>query len=760
MTESVERHGCNGSSTSPLWQLLLLVDNDDANKDDCWFLNPSSSKVATPMFTDKQRLPSTLLPYFEDLNNYQVIRETYDTIISNILCEEQNATFAEIRAILRFIRLIATHSVQQQDGKEIYHMCISTLSKLTNHIIHNTTATSAILKYYIFYLHPIVLLGGKSFLLSPLWKGICDLLEIPMTSITEIVLPPLSEYFEKGHRALTQSLQNQTLKAVQNHIKLVSFFISRFTFIVSKEETIFENPQKPVRDILLALCHWKGIIYQQRKILTTSQNLLLLEALEVLGPKIDACLKEIVEISKINCPCFYPQPITIIMEPFTAASSSITKMESTSIGIILCLHLFRHQIVELPFYKIVHAEGSSGRQHIQDVQTDLQWMMQFCSTLLSSVTPFLFGTVMEEIDHNVSSTSQMWEFIVELLLLCMRKLSSSKDIKQMPFLFAKWCENSATLSLRNPLTRELTIHAISQHVVMLFNEDPSSSKALYLVYFFSKLIFSSSSRLQHVENLVEILIRILHYGAAGHNLTWLASTQYCICHVYLSSIHQQKQQSDANKGLIIFPLLECLPPSLFFPREKTKHDDSNILLPLKSYFLSDNKENFHYCQKKHTSSTTAAKNFDATNIPYGITVLIATLRSCHAGRDGQHKINEIQSKFQDYTGESLSSIVTLFLRSNTQACNVAVLATLLRFFSLVVKYQCLETPPFLPLIQWLEEVVTNNDTFTQGEAILQLEVLSILREIGTWIPLACEKSLLKVCACIKFIFFCSNHVIC
>jgi hypothetical protein len=730
--------------------MLLLTDNDPADKQDCWFSNPCiSSSSVNALFTNKQQVPSTLLSYFENINNHDVIRDTQQTIFTAILGEDQKTSVAEIRAVLRFIRLVATHSVQSKDGKEMHTICTSTLSRLTSHIINNITATSDAVRYYIFYLHPIVLHGGKSFLLSPLWKGICDLLEHPLIPVDDVVLPPLAEYFKKGHQALTQSIQNQNVKAVQNHIKLISFFIARFTFIAKKLESNFENPQQSIRYILLSLCQWKGIIYQQRKILPSSQNLSLFEALEVLDPKIDTCFEEVVLIAKSNITCFYPKPITIIMETFSANySDNITCMESASIGIIQCLYHVGQQMIELPLHSVEKMKGNFTYKNKQVDQTDLQWITQVCSTLLSHVTPFLLSTVISEAMSigNISSDSQVWKVIIDIVLLYMRKISSVGNMKQISFLFAKWCEPSATPSIRNALTREVTIHSISQHITTLLNQDPSSSKALYLLYFFSKLIFSSLPRLQHIENLVEILIRVQHNGASMGNTTWLTSVQYCIWHVYLGSKTFLRQHVDIREVIIIFPLLECLPPYLFPCKvSKQRGQIGDILLPLKPFFALDDKENVRFGQKNPNSTTVA--DIDSTCIPYGITLLNSTLRSCHAAESNGHlkQTNEVPFKFEEYTGESLISIVTLLLKGKSQAFPIAVIAALLRFFSLIVMYQCMGTSLLSPLIQWLEEVVGSFDAYTKGEKVLvQIEALPILREIGKWIPLSFDQNLLKV----------------
>lgn len=749
MPESEERNESTGSNTALLWHMLLLTDNDPEEKQDCWFSNPcTSTSSGNALFTNKQQVPSTLLSYFEDVNNHDVIRDTQQTIITAILGQDKKPSVAEIRAILRFIRLVATHSVQNKDGKEMHTICTSTLSRLTSHIINNITSTSEVVRYYIFYLHPIVLHGGKSFLLSPLWKGICDLLEHPLIPVDDVVLPPLAEYFMKGHQALTQSIQNQNVIAVQNHIKLISFFIARFTFIAKKVESTFENPQKSIRYILLSLCQWKGIIYQQRKILPSSQNLSLFEALEVLGPKIDSCFEEVVLISKSNKTCFYHKPITIIMEAFSANNSDNARMESASIGIIQCLYHVGQQMIELPLHSDEKMKGNSTYKNKQVYHTDLQWITQVCSTLLSHVTPFLLSTVMSEAMNidNISSDSQVWQVIIDVVLLYMCKISSVGNMKQISFLFAKWCEPYATPSIRNALTREVTIHSISQHVTSLLNRDPSSSKALYVVYFFSKLIFSSLPRLQHIENLVEILIRVQHNGASMKKTTWLTSVQYCIWHAYLGSKTFLRQHFDIHEDMIIFPLLECLPP-YFFPCKVSKQRGhiGDIISPLKPFFSLDDKENIRFGQKNPNSTTVVAN--DSTCIPYGIALLNATLRSCHSAvRDGHlTQTNEIPFKFQECTGESLTSIVTLFLKGKSQAFPVVVIAALLRFFSLIVMYQCIGTSLLSPLIQWLEEVVGSFDAYTKGEkALIQIEALGILREMGKWIPVSFDQSLLKV----------------
>jgi hypothetical protein len=107
--------------------------------------------------------------------------------------------------------------------------------------------------------------------------------------------------------------------------------------------------------------------------------------------------------------------------------------------------------------------------------------------------------------------------------------------------------------------------------------------------------------------------------------------------------------------------------------------------------------------------------------------------------------NEVPFKFEEYTGESLISIVTLLLKGKSQAFPIAVIAALLRFFSLIVMYQCMGTSLLSPLIQWLEEVVGSFDAYTKGEKVLvQIEALPILREIGKWIPLSFDQNLLKV----------------
>lgn len=750
MPESEEMKGSNGSNKALLWHMLLLTDNNGfEEKEDCWFSNPSiNASSISALFTNKQRVPTTLLPYFEDVNNHEVIRDTHQTIITTVLDEDQKASVAEIRAILRFIRLVATHSVPNKDGKEIHIICTSTLSRLSSHIISNAIATSEVVRYYIFYLHPIVLQGGKSFLLSPLWKGICDLLELSLIPVDDVVLPPLAEYFRKGHQALTQSIQNQNVKAVQNHVKLISFFIARFTFIAKKVESTFENPQKSIRYILLTLCQWKGIIYQKRKILPSSQNLSVFEALEVLDPKIDSCFEEIVLISKSNITCFFPKPISIIMETFSAYYTDITCIQSACIGIIQYLHRVGQRMFELPLYSVENLKENSTYKTNQVDHTDLQWTTQVCSTLLSHITPFLLSTVMSEsmnIDQ-ISSNSQVWNYITDVVLLFLGKVSSVGNMRQISFLYAKWCEPSATPSIRNALTREVTIHSISQHVTSLLNQDPSSSKALHLVYFFSKLIFSSLPRLQHVENLVEVLIRVQHNGASMGYITWLSSVQYCIWHVYLGSKTFLPNDVDIRKDIISFPMLECLPPYLFSCTESKQHGNvGDIILPLKLFFSLDDKENIRLGQKNPNSTTVAAT--DPTGIPYGITLLNATLRSCHASvRDVPLKqTNEVLSKFQEHTGESLTPFVTLVLKSRSQAFPSAVVAALLRFFSLIVMYQCLGTSLLSPLIQWLEEVVGSFDAYTKGEKVLiQMEVLPILREIGKWIPLSFDQCLLKV----------------
>jgi hypothetical protein len=107
--------------------------------------------------------------------------------------------------------------------------------------------------------------------------------------------------------------------------------------------------------------------------------------------------------------------------------------------------------------------------------------------------------------------------------------------------------------------------------------------------------------------------------------------------------------------------------------------------------------------------------------------------------------NEVLSKFHEHTEESLTPIVTLLLKSRSQAFPSSVVAALLRFFSLIVMYQCLGTSLLSPLIQWLEGVVGSFDAYTKGEKVLiQMEALPILREIGKCIPFSFDQCLLKV----------------
>jgi len=101
----------------------------------------------------------------------------------------------------------------------------------------------------------------------------------------------------------------------------------------------------------------------------------------------------------------------------------------------------------------------------------------------------------------------------------------------------------------------------------------------------------------------------------------------------------------------------------------------------------------------------------------------------------------------------LSTVLAFLINpSRAHQNDACFIVVTLRFLSLAVKYDCMESSLFLPLIRLLEETITKTTTISP---IIQWEASEILREIGKCTPSTCEEAVLKVriLYCFLFIFF-------
>jgi len=488
-------------SAAPASAILSALEKDlDANE--CRSVEACLGHV----FHSKQRPATVVQSLLVDLNP-DAVRAAHGTLLQNYLTENNSTSLVfmkRVAATVWFIQLLLEcRSVQDtrescisdQEANEMALLLLQNLFKTIMEMLQSetmltandaenidvnaflaTTVASFTIGASLKVVSPYV--SSLPFLLSPLWKGICDIASCLTTfpgGLAETTLKALLTYLQEGqsHTMSTleqyiQTRQVSQLQAVQ--VKLLVFFVARCSvvlrvFVASRRQASdnFECCSTVLTDVATILLQLRGLALATRVHLKhkytvlTEQDEAFLNAYQQLELKIEQCL--------------------VNSWPRLSTSSELAVLERHDLNELLRLQPESTQPNKSLQHELIASSFAVGKALV--LQSLLvQTVADFTSlpstlreaqvqSLLLMCQELLFSTLPHCTDVNDSSTlfAKCLDAMASATVLCHAK-GAVEERSHLDRLLIRWL-SPATDSQLHPLTRELLLSLIQLHTLQL-----------------------------------------------------------------------------------------------------------------------------------------------------------------------------------------------------------------------------------------------------------------------------------------------------
>ena len=387
--------------------------------------------------------------------------------------------------------------------------------------------------------------AGFPFLLSPLWKGICDIAgslnNIPY-ELADEALRALVTYLREGESQTMATVEQyiqtrQTGPTIQQQafqVKVLTFLVARSSVLLrshmasrqSSED--FKSSSTAPSDVATILFQLRGLTLAARVQLRkenslstalTEQDESFLQAYKQLEIKVEQCL--------VNC---WLRPSTseasvlerhdlnqlLRLQPESSSANSGLQKNllamSFAVGKALVLHRFLVRTVD---------DVSSGSESLEE--TDTQTLLFICEELLFSTLPLCTA-----VDPSSGLFSRCLDAMTSTTVVCFIKGPAEKR-NQLDRLLIRWLAPSTERQM-HPTTRELLISLVHLHALRLCQFHQSSTRSdsprsvdmnaapeneenctfmKHLMTLLVKVLFDTRTQSAHRRNVASVMIRFL-----------------------------------------------------------------------------------------------------------------------------------------------------------------------------------------------------------------------------------------------------------
>jgi hypothetical protein len=328
-------------------------------------------------------------------------------------------TAGDLQAIFRFlIILITSEPLDSKSAKAIHSTFVNMLQSVCQLVVklktpHSDDTSDFVgnaIAMMLFYVHSLVLHHGRIFLMAPLWRNLCDLLQalhntmpqkLPQYAVTERSqycktlldrsVEALQRYLLEGNDVVQPTLMllsNQTASTDptptqqepqhnSQHIKVVSFLVARFVALVplvhqhyGTQSSLLTRPPStgsPFYGIVQLLMQWRGMLYTyfqegDRNSSGNNNTSPLIKTLASLQKKVEQCFDDtlvVIKSSNDSSATYNSNPSVFLIKSFDEAihqklvdddNSHSSQSNRHNIAVGLTLHLYQtiHLLTGLP----------------------------------------------------------------------------------------------------------------------------------------------------------------------------------------------------------------------------------------------------------------------------------------------------------------------------------------------------------------------------------------------------------------------------
>jgi hypothetical protein len=351
----------------------------------------------------------------------------------------------------------------------------------------------------------------RPILLSPLWKGICDLAgPMPRMSpeLAEETLRALLTYLQEGKRQVSNS-GTVSIQQQEFHIKLLVFLVARLMTLLPLYIRSQPNSSSDLlQDVLLNLCELRGIGMMSNSADSRYRSL---------EGKIDQCV-----VTAVFCAGKTWESRALEALLHTSRGDLSRTALSRSLGKALLLRgVLRHTV---------------PREKLQ--ARDAEMVLSICEDLVFVTLPLCRIHGGESV---LQTRSSLLADVLDLIVASLLQIASSEDGSStsssasrqstLEQLLIRWlAPTSEKRQTLHPMSRELAVSVVCMYVMLLCPNDDSRSdsprsvdqvapsdkpggrsqneRAPSMIVMLAKMVFDPRTTCEHRRNLASVLLRL------------------------------------------------------------------------------------------------------------------------------------------------------------------------------------------------------------------------------------------------------------